>query len=457
VENCQNYKRAKMKILLIKLKGEKPKGYPLEYSYPPLNLQILASLTPHEEVEIVDENFDKIDFDGDYDLVGITGYGTLELLRAKEVYKEFKKRSIPVVIGGPTIFHFTKDLLSCADSIVLGEGEGAWERVVRDAKNKKLKRVYQNKELVDLSKVETLPRRDLTKNKNYALSEVEVSRGCVYNCDYCTTPKFNRGGYRFYPIKRIIRDVEQCLEYPTKIKKHILFVDSDIAIKPEYKIKLFKKLIPYNIAWSAQCNISIAKNKRLLSVLAKSGCVSLGVGFESVNQESLESVNKPSTNKVLEYKKAIKTLHDYGIEVTGFFMFGLDGDKQGVAQKTLDFVLDTGVNFALSWIATPVPRTKFFDRLEKEKRILTNDISKYDGEHAVFQPKNMTQQRLEEEYMWFIKHAPSDSVFNIIKRILTKRYVLNKNIKFDTKLSMLLYCIRNTIKNYSQKNKDYKK
>lgn len=444
MENCQNYKGAKMRILLVKLKNEKPKRYPMEYGYAPLNLQILASLTPNEEVEIVDENFDKINFNGDYNLVGLTGYGTSEVFRAKEVYKEFKKRNVPVVIGGPTIFHMpTKDSFNCAGAIVLGEGEGAWERVARDVKNNKLKRVYQNKELIDLSKINTLPRRDLTNNKDYAFNKVEISRGCPYNCDFCTIPKFNRGKYRLYPIKRIIQDVELCLEHPAKIKKHIFFSESNITIKPEYKIELFEKLIPYNIAWSAPCDVSIVKNKKLLNTFAKSGCLTLAIGFESVNQESLNSVNKPAINKVSEYKKAIKTLRDYGIRVVGFFMFGLDGDKPGVAQKTLDFVLDTGVSFAMLWIVTPVLGTRFFERLKKEGRILTKDGSKYDGEHAVFQPKNMTPQQLEEEYKWFIKHAPSDSVFNIVKRILTKKDVLNKNIKFDNRLSMLSYCIRN--------------
>jgi len=434
-----------MKILLVKLKEsykERIGPFPSASAIYPLNLQILASLTPHEEVEIVDENFDKIDFDGDYDLVGLTGYGTLELLRAKEVYKEFKKRSIPVVIGGPTIFPMPiKEALSCADSIVLGEGEGAWERVVRDAKNKKLKRVYQNKKLVDLSKVETLPRRDLTNNKKYMRNVVEISRGCPNNCDFCLIPKFNRRKYRAYKIERVVRDVEQCLEHPAQIKKAIYFTDSNISAKPDYKIKLFKKLIPYNIAWSADGDISVVKNGRLLSVLAKSGCLYLSIGFESINQESLKSVNK-LTNKVSEYKKAIKTLHDYGIIVFGNFMFGLDNDKPGIAKKTLDFFSDA-LNFFVPHIITPIYGTRLFERLEKEGRILTKDWTKYDGKHAVFQPRNMTPEQLEREYKWFVKHAPFHTCKSLIKRILVKRSLLNKNIKFTTKLSILSRYIRN--------------
>lgn len=441
-----------MKILLIKLRPgckEKSSGvYPYVVNYyPPLNLQILASLTPNEEVEIVDENFDKINFDGDYDLIGLTAYGASELLRAKEVYKEFKKRNVPVVIGGPSIFCMpVKDALEYANSIVVGEAEGIWEKVIKDAQSNRLKRVYKKKELVGLSKLYALPRRDLTNNKNYMCHTVEISRGCPYTCDFCILHKFNKGGYRLYSIKRVIRDVELCLEHPTKTKRQVYFVDDNMSINQNYKIKLFKKLIPHNIAWSAQCDLSIVKNKKLLNVFSKSGCMFLAIGFESVNQESLRSVNKPAFNKVLEYKKAIKTLHDYGIRVLGDFMIGLDNDKPGVAQKTLDFISDSRLDFFIPNILTPEYGTQLFEKIEKEGRILTKEWSNYNRrQRAVFQPKNMTPQQLEEEYGWFVKHLPSNRMHNLytlVKRVLTKKNVSNRNIKFATRLSLLLYSIR---------------
>jgi len=431
-----------MRILLITPKEEKLRWlnkYPTVH-YAPLNLQILASLTPNEEVKIVDENFDDVDFDEDYDLVGITLHSSSNIMRTKELYEEFKKRNMPVVIGGPPLSSTPiKDLLKCADSIVLGEGEGAWERVVKDVKNNKLKRIYQNKELVDLSKLETLPRRDLTKNKDYLVHRIEIARGCIHNCDYCTIVKFNRGKYRTYKIERIIREVEQCLDYPAQIKKAIYFADSNIAVKPHYKIELFRKLIPYNIAWFVQSDISIAKNEKLLGVLAKSGCLELHIGFESVNQDSLDSVNK-LVNRVSEYKKAVKTLHDYGICVYGFFMLGLDGDKPGVAKKTLDFISEAGIDFATAFIATPNYGTGFFERVKKEGRLLTKDQPKYNREYAVFQPKNMTPEQLEEEHKWFVNHANPPylgNVFNLAKRVLVKKQILNRNVKFSTKLSVL--------------------
>lgn len=430
-----------MKVLLINPKcPPPPKGFYTNnardrgYLYTPLNLQILTSLTPPDvKVEIVDENFEKINFDGDYDLVGVTSYSTSVLTPAitNQIYREFKMRSVPVIFGGP---YPSLVWRGPADSIVIGEAESLWAKVLSDAKKGQLKKVYKSKKLIDLDKYAyPLPRRDLTKNKKYRFQTVEISRGCPYKCNFCPVTHIYRGKYRVFPIKRIIEDVVNALNNPAYVKRYVQFLDDNLTINPEYKIELFKKLIPYDIMWACHADINIAKNQKLLSIAAKSGCDHLSIGFESLNQYTLQSINK-SHIKVKYYKKAIQAIHNHGIKIRGFFMFGMDGDKPGIGKKTVEFVNETGLDYAWVFPIIPIPNTKLFKRSKKEGRIITK-YSSENNEAFDFKMKDFNEQDLVKEFDYFNKY----------KKLIFKSIVYNKNISLRNRVPHFFF---STLRNF---------
>lgn len=158
-------------------------------------------------------------------------------------------------------------------------------------------------------------------------------------------------------------------------------------------MSLCKLLSEFNFHWSAQASIYIAKNDKLLKLAADSGCDSLFIGFESINQASLMNAHK-FANKVDEYKMLIKKIHDYGMGIEGAFVFGFDSDKKDVFRGTVDFCNENEIEMAQFTVLTPLPGTELFNKLNKENRIFTFNWAYYDVLHPVFSPKFMKAYEL---------------------------------------------------------------
>lgn len=183
--------------------------------------------------------------------------------------------------------------------------------------------------------------------------------------------------------------------------------------------------------------------KKLLKLAHEAGCIYWSVGFDSVSQESINSIGKRS-NLVDEYKAVINKIHDFGMNVAGSFMFGFDSDTLDIFDNTLDFVCSSKIDSAAFHILTPFPGTPLFNMLDKQNRILTKDWSKYDCTNVVFKPKNMTAEDLNKGYkkMYEGFYSPSN-VLKIIGRNLTKGFYplyvsvshslqVFKKVKFDS-------------------------
>lgn len=422
-----------MRLLLINPKEESvyPKIYtgdPRDFGilFAPLSLQILTSLTPPEiEVTFTDENFEKVNFDGVYDLVGITSRTSTTNPAIKRLYAKFRERGVRVVLGGIFPSLNPQSALSQADSIVIGEAEDVWLKVLHDAKIGKLKKIYKGG-MADLHKhAYPLPRRDVTSNRRYISQAIEVSRGCPYQCDFCTISSLNRGKYRLFPISRVIEDAINAKSNPASLRDYVYLSDDNLTINPTHKIKLLKKLVPYGFTWFCHSDINIAKNTKLLDIAAKSGCYELWIGFESISQDALHSLNKHHV-KVSYYKKAVQKIHDRGIRILGFFMVGMDTDMPGIGRKTLEVVNDIGIDNTLMLPIIPMEGTKFFMKLKKEGRIL-NHLSE-DAGKIPFKMKHLNTDTLINEIEFFNAH----------KKLIFKSWVSNKNLRWWKKAFYLL-------------------
>jgi radical SAM superfamily enzyme YgiQ (UPF0313 family) len=381
---------------------------------PTLALGVLAALTPPDwEIEILQEPEDRIDYDARADLVGITAV-THTVKRGYEIAGEFRKRGVMVIMGGihPTVLY--SEALQHCDSVCIGEAEPVWNDVIRDATTGLLKRIYKSKTLFDLEGY-TSPRRDLMpKYKSSVFNTgifIEASRGCPYNCDFCSVSIMHGRKIRYRPIDNLIEDIEAAGS------KKFFFVDNNIVANPQRARALFRALIPLKIKWTGQATISIAKDPELLQLAVDSGCTGLLIGIESLTEEGLSKYSK-NPDSFSDLERALKTLKDHGIRVLAHMVFGNDFETPETMSESMRRLLTLDVASASIGIMIPYPGTKVALNLENEKRILTKDWNYYDIHGLVFQPANFTRQEFLKE------------VETLRRRYFSFRAILSRTIKY---------------------------
>ena len=372
-----------------------------------LALDMVAAVTPSEhEVEFLKTSIKNIDFDKDYDLVGIhcvTGDSPL----AYKVADKFRQRNVKVVLGGYHPSALPEEAKKHADSVVIGEAEEIWPQLLNDFENGQMKSFYHQKTPIDAAKI---PTQEFLHPESFSPS-IQASRGCPYQCDFCSETIINsKKIFRPRPIDKVIDEIKSA---PGKL---FIFHDASLTIDPEFTKNLFREMIGLNKLFFCNGNAdTLGEDDELLQLAKKAGCIGWLIGFESVSQESLKSVGK-KTNKVENYIEAVKGIHDHQMMLCGTFVFGFDYDTKDVFSRTKEFVESSGIDVPDALILTPFPGTPLFNRLEKEGRILTRDWSRYDHKHVVFQPKHMTPEELLNNTRNLYKEF--FSIRNMSKRIL---------------------------------------
>lgn len=402
---------------------------------PPLNLAIIARYTPeHYEVSIIDEAITDIDFDAQVDLVGITCMTPLAP-RAYEISARFRERGIPVVMGGIHVSQMSQEARNYADSVVVGEGENIWQQVLEDFEKGKLQQVYTVTERPDISN-QPSPRRDLLTGK-YFVDTVQTSRGCPFNCNFCSVTAFNGAKYR-------LRNIDNVIEEINSIKsKNIFIIDDNIVGSGQRCIKrsfeLFDRLKDTGKVWGGQSCLNIVEHDGLLKAAARSGAKALLIGFESIDTETITSMNK-SVNlraNTRNFRDAIKKIHDHGIAIVGCFIFGTDTQSNDVFRRTIDFVLENDIDAVQLTIQTPLPGTAFYQQLASENRILLNnypnDWKHYTIFEPVFQTKNMTPEEVYAGLVSAYKEVSSfkSSLKRGIKTLMNTRSLFSTGISFS--------------------------
>ncbi len=379
----------KMKILLLKPPWFIKKGvYSIlnRVKFTPLNLGILASLSQGHDIEIIDGDWDTIPYKDHFDLVGIT-VTTFTSQRAYDIADRFRKNGSKIIFGGPHPSLMPEECLKHSDAVVIGEGEYVWKEVLDDALNGRIKEVYSNPAPVDMNDV-PIPRRDLLNEQSW-FACIQATRGCPNTCAYCYLPQVPWSSYRK-------RDIDLVYEEMKGLKQKIVFfVDDNLFADEDYAIKLFERIIPLKKKWSVQAPTTIARNKELLDIMARSGCFYVQMGFQTVNPRSLEwaSIHQ---NKVEDYKEIIKKLHSRRISVTGFFIFGFDTDSRNVFDNTVHAIKKMQVDYAHFYILTLYPGTPIYEQFKREGRLLTDlDRSHYGWANAMFKPNQMSPAELE--------------------------------------------------------------
>ncbi|MDR3120889.1 MAG: B12-binding domain-containing radical SAM protein [Clostridiales bacterium] len=394
------------------------KGRTNAYS-PRLVAMVLAAITPAEHRFIfIDEDIEDVDFGMDADLVAIAAM-TEQSSRAYLVAGEFRKRGITVVIGGIHAAVASEEVAAHCDVLMLGEGEHTWPALLEDFARGEVKPVYNAK---DYPPVEVLisPKVDIINHDAYVSYPIQATRGCPYDCDFCSIKHSSGHRYRMKPVEQVVREIREYEKYNkpgigNTIKKSYFFVDDNLYVNREYVKELMTAMRGLNIHWDAQGTINIAQDDEILTLMAECGCRSLGIGFESISPETLKEANKPKVNDIKDYSEAIRNIAKKGIIPTGYFVFGFDTDDVTVFRKTLEFISDSDLVQALISVLTPYKGTRLYDRLAP--RVFEVSPYLYNSWNCVFTPQLMTAAQLQSGAHWVGK---SVSDLEFMKKQLKK-------------------------------------
>ncbi len=410
-----------------------------KFKLPRLGLYILGTLAKQRgwNVEIVYEEMQKIDFSGigSSDLVGISTI-TSTAPRAYMIADKVREMGIPVIMGGPHVSFQTEEALAHADFVIRGEGEKALMAFfdAREGKKdyeavpnlsfKKNGKIVHNPMVPYTSDLDQLPFPDLTQlNYNpkrfagYRTIPVQTSRGCPFDCAFCSVTSMFGKQYRFRSTHNIIEELRL---YNDK-KNIIFFYDDNFAANPKHTKELLRAMIEENFKfkWTTQVRADVAKDLELVKLMQKARCHTLYIGFESVNPESLKEMKKKQT--VEEITRAVKVLSRHKIHIHGMFVYGFDEDDWKTVKKTVRFAKKTKLTSSQFLILTPLPGSEFFNKVMEQGRILLTDWTLYDAHHAVFKPSRLSLARLQKAQIF--SHKRFYSMFEIAKKFLRGKWI----------------------------------
>ncbi len=386
------------KLLLVNPVGQASGYLRSKFStIPPMSLAYIAAVTPSDwEVKIADENFGRLEVE-DADMVGISAF-TSNINRAYEISRAYRKRGIKVVIGGIHASMLPDEALQYADAVVIGEVEQIWGKVVKDFENNQLSGKYLGPR-IDLTKNSVKPRRDLI-DPRYLFHSIQTSRGCPFDCNFCTVSKYLGREFRQ-------RSADDVLDELQEIKgEYLFFLDDNLIGHSQESIKRAKELfagmikLGLNKKWWMQTSIDSIRDDELLKLAADAGCMFAFIGFETISKTTLQGMKKGINLKigVENYKKVVKALHYHGIGVVGAFIIGNDHESPMYYRQLAKFLLHSGIDVVQIAILTPLPGTVFMEQMAKEKRLLyTNfpkDWDKYRLSYVVRQPEGVETETI---------------------------------------------------------------
>ncbi|HET9956836.1 MAG TPA: radical SAM protein [Polyangiaceae bacterium] len=373
---------------------------------PRLGLGVLAALTPPEdEVIYTDDLVRPFDLERDIkdvDLVGIS-VDSKTARRSYAIASEYRRRGVKVVLGGIHPTALPEEAANFADAVVLSEAENLWPQVVADAKRGALQRIYSGP-LPDLAGKPNA-RRDLFRSKKYIpFQVVQTMRGCPYPCEFCSVSTANGTTMRFRPVDEVLNELRS-------LGKLVMFADDNVMIHRKYSGELFTRMAELNKHWIGQCSLAAVKRIENIRLMAQSGCKALFIGFESIDDKTLQHTGKRQ-NRPSEYREVLDMLHDHGISTWGSFVFGFDTDDPEVFDRTVEFGIEMRLTMALYAILTPYPGTKLYKRLLAEGRLTDPRWwlrENHDQGSPYFIPTRMSREALREGWQraWQRFYSPS--------------------------------------------------
>ncbi|MBI5810861.1 MAG: radical SAM protein [Deltaproteobacteria bacterium] len=404
------------------------------------------------------EAIDKIDLKDvlTADAVGISTI-TSTARRSYEIARLVKEAGIPVFIGGPHVTYMPEEALPYCDFVIRGEFDDCILNFIKALESKKgledipgltyMKdgKMIKNKEAPFCKDLDKLPAPDFSIIKGlekdsirkFSITPVMTSRGCPFDCSFCSVTGMFGQKYRHRSTESVIGELRSHKENGSK---WTFFYDDNFVANKKRTKELLKAMIENDLTpkWTAQVRVDVAKDPELLSLMKRSNCHTVYIGFESINPKTLELYNKKQS--VEDIEDCIKKLHDSGIRIHGMFVFGSDQDTTQTIRETVKFAKKNDIETVQFLILTPLPGTKCYRDLDMAGRIISKDWSLYDAHHVLFQPNLMSYYELQSE------------TFRATKKFYSIGQIVKRAVKFDLFNVALKTYGRNITKTWLRKN-----
>jgi len=363
---------------------------------PTLALTSFAATTPeHWEVRYWDENLldGRPPFTPMPEVVGITAHLSFAC-RAFALAEWYRSRGSLVVLGGLHVMSCPEECALYADALAVGDGVQLWPRILADVEAHCLQAKYVATYESDYRR-DPAPRRSILPRRSFlTTTSLIATRGCHNRCGFCYLATDGlRMPYRMREPHQV------AAEFVADGQPYAVFIDNNLGSNREYLRELCAALAPLDKIWSAAVSIDVTDDPTLIRSMALAGCTGVFVGFESLTDENLADARK-KTPKTGDYARRVRMLHDNGIQVNGSFVLGFDHDRKDVFTRTAGWIEENRLECATFHILTPYPATPLFRQMEAEGRLLHRDWSLYDTAHAVFRPRHMSPEQLEQGYEW---------------------------------------------------------
>jgi anaerobic magnesium-protoporphyrin IX monomethyl ester cyclase len=382
------------KIVFVEPRGSKDNVFSNQMSLPlmgPIYLGTILKAMGHD-VTVYSENILKRDITlaelcCDVLCVSILTTSARRGYEIADIYKSANPSGI-VVIGGIHATFMPEEAALHADIVFGGEGEEKIAELIMNIESH-----LNTKMSSDLIAIEHTPIPDFGILKNHEkmkITPVITSRGCPFGCNFCSVTRMFGRGYRAHCTERVISELRNVRT------KDVFFYDDNFTADPRRTESIVDAMIKekINLRWSAQTRIDIAKHQPLIKKMCKAGCERFYIGFESINQKTLDSLHKSQT--VESIRESIKIIHKHDIKIHGMFMFGSDEDEKGIFAKTTEFCEKHDLDSVQYLALTPLPGTQTFKEMDEGGRLLHKIWDYYDGVHVVHRPKKMSAEELQD-------------------------------------------------------------
>ncbi len=392
-------------------------------SFPPLGLLTIASFLPKDwNLKLVDLNVENLNDkdieEADYIFISAM---LIQKNSVDMVVQKVKKFNKKIIAGGP-LFTTGYENYPFVNSIVVGEGELVMPYLIEDMKNGNLKHIYESEGKPDL-KLVPIPRWDLIDTKYYASMSIQYSRGCPFNCEFCDIIILNGRIPRTKTPEQMIDEFNAL--YDIKWRGSVFIVDDNFIGNKKNAKEMLKNLIEwqkernYPFSLFTECSINLVDDEELMDLMIEANFNKIFIGIESPEEESLKEINKVQNIK-RNLIDSIKTLQERGFEVMGGFIVGFDNDNILTFSKMLNFIQKSGIATAMVGLLNVLPKTKLFERLKNENRILNISSGNNTDFTINFVPKNIKKEELLNGYRQLIKDIYSykyyyERLWNFIK------------------------------------------